>query len=157
MSMGANDPEHAQRAAYRAAGRAVAAALLGFTIRSVGIHSVCDESGNHKPTAAMALKESNATFEEQAFMDLAGTWAELEFMDCRSQPSEARRRILDSFQTLYPGIDPQKTRYGLAMLIDGYQDSVRALADEFLRTKSMSGTACGKIIMAYSGIRNRTI
>lgn len=131
----------------------MAAALLGFTLKSVSIHSVCDESGTPKPKAAMALKESDPTFEEKAFMDLAGTWAELDGTD----PLEARTRILSSFQKLYPTIDAHKTRHGLITLMDGYRDSVRALAEELLRTKSMNGGECGKVMMAYHGIRKRTM
>lgn len=124
----------------------MAAALLGFTLKNVTIRSACDESGTLKPKAAMALKESDATFEEKAFMDLAGTWAELDAIDCPGQ--EARRRILGSFQQLYPNIDPHKTRRGLIVLMDDYKDSVKALAQELLRSKSMNGSECGKVIMA---------
>jgi hypothetical protein len=135
----------------------VAAALLGFTIKSVSIDSACYGSGTVKPNAAMALKEPDATFEEKAFIDLAGTWAELDGVDCPGQSLEARSRILGSFEQLYPAIDAAKTRYGLMTLIDGYGDSVRSLAEELLRTKSMNGAECGKVIMAYRGARNRTM
>ena len=55
--METRDREDEHRAARRAAGRAVAAALLGFTLKSVSIHSVCDESGtpNHRRDAARNL------------------------------------------------------------------------------------------------------
>jgi hypothetical protein len=153
--METTEREDERRAACRAAGRAVAATLLGFTLKSVSIHSACDESGTPKPKAAMALKASQATFEEKAFMDLAGTWGELDGVDCPGQSLEARTRILGSFQQLYPSIDAQKTRCGLITLMDSYGDSVRALAEELLRAKSMNGSECGRVIMANSGIRKR--
>lgn len=137
-----------RRAACRAAGRAVAAALLGFTLRRVAIVTATNEVGATKLMGAMALKERHASFEEEAFIDLAGTWAELDGVEFADDPLKAKSEIMGRFEGIYPDMDPIRTRFGLTRLIDDYRDGVRALVLELLQRRTLSGIECGKIIMA---------
>ena len=140
----ASQEEH--RAACRVAGQSVGAALLGFTLRRVCIRPAEDKL--HFSGFA-ALAEPTASFEEEAFMDLAGMWAELDGVDFPDAPERAKAKAMGLFPQIYPAIDVARTRHGIDTLVDRYREAVRALARELLLRKELNGIECGKIIMTH--------
>lgn len=135
-----------RRAACRASGRAVAAALLGFTLQHISIRPL-EDSPHFSGLAALA--EATPSFEEQAFIDLAGRWAELDGVEFPHAPERARSKIMETFERIYPGIDAERTRHGIRSLVEDYGEAVRALARELLLRKALNGSECGKIIVSH--------
>jgi hypothetical protein len=69
--------EDERKAAYRESGRAVAVALIGFTLQTVSVLPTSDVSGAVSGTGFTAFKErSDATLEELTFIAAAGIWGE---------------------------------------------------------------------------------
>lgn len=83
--------EEERRAAYRESGRAVAAALIGFTLQAVSVLPTHDESGAIATVGFVAFKErASASLDELTFVSAGGVWGEsLEFPDARNSDIES--------------------------------------------------------------------
>lgn len=107
---GSNEGE--RRAAYRESGRAVAAALIGFTLQLVSVLPLSEESGNVSQVGCTAFKErAHATFEELTFIATAGIWGEsLAFSDEHPDVES----LLSRLHADRARIDKGKLRLGLS-------------------------------------------
>jgi hypothetical protein len=139
--------EEERRAAHRESGRAVAAALTGFTLQLVSVLPLSDESGNASRLGCTAFKErAQATLEELTFIAAAGIWGEsLAFPDEQSDVEWLLRRLhVDTAR-----IDKRKLVFGLDYLAN-YRTAVLDLAQRLLEQKTMNGVECGQIILAHA-------
>src|SRR5690242_13177890 len=141
--------EEERRAAYRESGRAVAAALIGFTLQLVSVLPLSGESDNGSRVGCTAFKErAQATLEELTFIAAAGIWGEsLAFSDEHSDVESLLSRLhVDEAR-----IDKGKLRLGLDYLAN-YRTAVLDLAQRLFERKTMNGVECGQIILAHRPI-----
>ena len=137
-----------REAAYRESGRAVAVALIGFTLQTVSVLPTSDaSSAGSTSTGFTAFKErSDATLEELTFIAAAGIWSEsLAFPDEQDIDIES---ILARLNLDRARIDIGKMGFGLAYLKKNYRASVLRIAQRLLEKKIMNGIECGQIILA---------
>ena len=146
--------EEQRRAAYRESGRAIAVALIGFTLQAVSILPTSDESIAVSTVGFTAFKErSGATLEELTFLAAAGIWAEsLALPDEQELDMES---ILSRLNLDRIGIDKGKMRFGLDYLAGNYRTAVPEIAQRLLQQKVINGIECGQIILAHRPIPNR--
>ncbi len=143
--------EEERKAAYRESGRAVAVALIGFTLQTVSVLPTANVSGAVSSTGFTAFKErSDATLEELTFIAAAGIWGEsLAFPDEKNLDIES---ILACFNLDRERIDIGKMGFGLAYLTENYRTAVLIMAQRLLEKKIMNGIECGQIILAQRPI-----
>jgi hypothetical protein len=143
--------EDERKAAYRESGRAIAVALIGFTLQAVSVLPTSDEAGTVSTVGFTAFKErSAATFQELTFIAAAGVWAESLAFPREQEPhmeSILGRLNLDSTR-----IDKAKLKFGLDYLADNYRTAVPAIAQRLLQQKIINGIECGHIILAHGPI-----
>jgi len=139
--------EGERKAAYRESGRAVAVALIGFTLQAVSVLP-STESGAVSPVGFTAFKErSGATLDELTFIAAAGIWGEsLAFCDEQKLDMES---ILGRLNVDRVRIDKGKLKFGLDYLAENYRSAVLAIAQRLLRQKIINGIECGQIILAH--------
>jgi hypothetical protein len=137
-----------RKAAYRESGRAIAVALIGFTLQTVSVLPTSDESGTLSTVGFTAFKErSVATFQELAFIAAAGIWAEALAFPHEQEPdieSIFGRLNLDRAR-----MDMAKLKFGLDYLADNYRTAVPAIAQRLLQQKIINGIECGQIILTH--------
>ena len=137
--------EEELQVAYRESGRAVAVALIGFTLQAVSVLPTSDESGTVS-TGFTAFKErSVATLDELTFIAAASIWAEsLALADEQELDMELifGRLNLDR-------VDKEKLDFGLRYLADNYRTAVLAIAQRLFKQKIINGVECGQIILAH--------
>ena len=146
--------EEERKAAYRESGRAVAVALIGFTLQTVSVLPTSDVSGAVSSTGFTAFRErSDATLEELTFIAAAGIWSEsLAFPDEQNIDIES---ILARLNLDRARIDIGKMGFGLAYLKKNYRASVLRIAQRLLEKKIINGIECGQIILAERPIPER--
>jgi hypothetical protein len=139
--------EEERKVAYRESGRAVAVALLGFTLQAVSTLPTFAESGTVSTVGFTAFEESSgAICEELTFIAAAGIWAEsLAFSDEQKLDMES---ILGRLK-LRREVDKGKLKFGLDYLAHNYRTAVLAIAQRLLQQKIINGTECGQIILAH--------
>jgi hypothetical protein len=139
------------KAAYRESGRAIAVALIGFTLQAVSVLPTSDEASTVSTIGLTAFKEhSAATFQELTFIAAAGIWAESVAFPHEQEPhmeSIFGRLNLDNAR-----IDKAKLKFGLDYLADNYRTAVPAIAQRLLQQKIINGIECGQIILANGPI-----
>jgi hypothetical protein len=142
--------EEERKAAYRESGRAVAVALIGFTLQAVSILRT-DRSGVLSGPGFTAFKErSNATFDELTFIAAAGIWGEsLALLDEQNLDAES---ILSRLNLEGVRIDMERLRFSLDFLMANYRTAVLEIAQRLLEKKIINGIECGQIILAQRPI-----
>jgi hypothetical protein len=143
--------EEERKAAYRESGRAVAVAVIGFTLQTVSVLPTSDVSGAVSNTGFTAFKErSDATLEELTFIAAAGIWGEsLAFPDEQNLDIQS---ILARFNLGRARIDIGKMEFGLAYLTENYRAAALRMAQRLLEKKIINGIECGRIILAQRPI-----
>jgi hypothetical protein len=146
IPMKQHSTEEELKIAYRESGRAVAVALVGFTLQAVSVLPTFDESGAAATEGFTAFKErSVATLEELTFIAAAGIWAE-----SLALPGEQELDMELIFGHLnVDRIDKEKLAFGLHYLADNYRTAVLAIAQCLLQQKIINGPECGQIILAH--------
>jgi len=146
-----NSSEEERKVAYRESGRAIAVALIGFTLQAVSILPISDESSTVSTPGFTAFKErSVATLDELTFIAAAGIWAEsLALPDEQKLDMES---ILGRINPHHVQIDKEKMKFGLDYLADNYRTAVLAIVQRLLQQKIINGIECGQIILTHRPI-----
>jgi len=140
--------EEERKAAYRESGKAIAVALIGFTLQAVSVLSTSDESGTVSTVGFTAFKErSVATFQELTFISAAGIWAESLVFPHEQKPD--MESIFGRLNLDRARIDKAELKFGLDYLADNYRTAVHAIAQRLLQQKIINGIECGQIILAH--------
>src|ERR1700730_10826386 len=122
-----------REAAYRESARAVAVALIGFTLQAASILPT-DQSGALSRPGFTAFKErGNATLDELTFITAAGTWgASLGLPDEQNLDAES---ILSRLNLDGVRIDMGRLRFSLEFLMANYRTAVLKIAQRLLEKK----------------------
>jgi hypothetical protein len=137
--------EEERKAACRESARAVAVALIGFTLQAVSVLPTSDQSGAVSTAGFTAFKErSGATLEELTFIAAAGIWVEsLAFPDEQNLDIES---VLSRLNLDHVRIDIGRMRFGLDYLMANYRTAVLTMGQRLLEKKIVNGVECGQII-----------
>src|SRR5258708_4105563 len=138
--------EDERKAAYRESGRAVAVALIGFTLQAVSVLPTSDESGGVSTGGFTAFKErSSATLDELTFIAAAGIWGE-SLASCDEQKLDMES-IMGRLNVDRVRIDKGKLKFGLDYLAKNYRTAVLTVAQRLLQQKIINGIESGQIIL----------
>lgn len=110
--------EEERNTAYRESGRAVAVALLGFTVEAVSVFPTRDDSGAIATQGFTAFRERpSATLDELTFIAAAGIWAESQAETFPDKGNLDMESIFSRLALNREQIDTGKLRFGLDYLV----------------------------------------
>lgn len=145
-----HNEDEERNAAYRESGRAVAVALLGFTLQAVSVLPTRDDSDAIATQGFTAFRERpSATLDELTFIAAAGVWAELQAETFPDKGTLDMDSIFSRLSVKRERIDTGKLRFGLDYLVKNYRNAVLEIARQLMQRKIINGIECGQIILAH--------